>query len=180
MRPRRSVWSVPQRLGTFITQRLWTFIMQAAKAERGGTAQAGLAGTPHLIPPSGASLAFLLLFLGEARVMKLAETSWPCQDLLQRPLQPSPSPRELDLTALSKAKAQPEAGVLYTPRGSKPVSPPGMPRVPLVTPVWEDMGVTKQGPKGLHPGSAPGHAPTVVKVPHLPRWAGIPPGCDIS
>lgn len=30
IRPRRSVWSVPHRLGTFITQRLCTFIIQAA------------------------------------------------------------------------------------------------------------------------------------------------------
>lgn len=46
MRPRRSVWSVPQRLGTFITQRLWTFIMQAAGTEAGREAQAGPGWTP--------------------------------------------------------------------------------------------------------------------------------------
>lgn len=32
-RPLRSVWSVPQRLGTFITHWLWTFISQAAGKE---------------------------------------------------------------------------------------------------------------------------------------------------
>lgn len=37
IRPRRSVWSVPHRLGTFITQRLCTFIIQAAgRRERKG------------------------------------------------------------------------------------------------------------------------------------------------
>ena len=34
MRPLRSVWSVPQRLGTLATQRLWMFIMQSAHRER--------------------------------------------------------------------------------------------------------------------------------------------------
>lgn len=37
IRPRRSVWSVPHRLGTFITQRLCTFIIQAVgRRERKG------------------------------------------------------------------------------------------------------------------------------------------------
>lgn len=35
IRPRRSVWSVPHKLGTFITQRLCTFIMQAAERRKG-------------------------------------------------------------------------------------------------------------------------------------------------
>lgn len=34
IRPRRSVWSVPHRLGTFITQRLCTFIIQAVSREK--------------------------------------------------------------------------------------------------------------------------------------------------
>lgn len=40
IRPLRSVWSVPHRLGTFITQRLCTFIMQAAR-EKADVTQAG-------------------------------------------------------------------------------------------------------------------------------------------
>lgn len=35
IRPRRSVWSVPHKLGTFITQRLCTFIVQAAERRKG-------------------------------------------------------------------------------------------------------------------------------------------------
>lgn len=41
IRPLRSVWSVPHRLGTFITQRLWTFIIQAAQKETNTYSTAG-------------------------------------------------------------------------------------------------------------------------------------------
>lgn len=51
MRPRRSVWSVPHRLGTFITQRLCTFIMQAV-GRRGHSAPArAQEGTGTACPP---------------------------------------------------------------------------------------------------------------------------------
>lgn len=42
IRPRRSVWSVPHKLGTFITQRLCTFIMQAAERRKGSAPPAVL------------------------------------------------------------------------------------------------------------------------------------------
>lgn len=87
MRPRRSVWSVPQRLGTFITQRLWTFIMQAAGTEGGCPAQAGPGCLFPSFPP------------------KLAETSRPCppcpglirraSPTLPRPPPPHPPPQAL-------------------------------------------------------------------------------------
>lgn len=48
IRPRRSVWSVPHRLGTFITQRLCTFIIQAAGQEEREGGSALLSPRPKL------------------------------------------------------------------------------------------------------------------------------------
>lgn len=121
MRPRRSVWSVPQRLGTFITQRLCTFIMQAARREGRGS------GWP-CSPPRDPSRPLLPLQVAETPKLGAASLPWPCH-VRQAPAAPPPALMDRgDGTCPSSPGAR---GAPRTrPRAPKPGSPASKPGCP--------------------------------------------------
>lgn len=132
MRPRRSVWSVPQRLGTFITQRLWTFIMQAVRAERARLRPVH-AGATGGCPPGPAGPRLSPSFPSRRlRPARLAETSTPCLYLIRRAF-PAPPPgsegqgRGGLVRPPQRLRVQPEASTCTPQTALKPQSPTSMP-----------------------------------------------------